>query len=926
MTVDVEVAPGHPRMTKRFTWEAVDARLTLRLLEVAYLAEGRPDEADKLSELDRDGLVRQATRALGRPLNKRHMPSVGPVLRDQWLPNLKRVQLYGLARLVQLSLSGPDRTAALGTKGEILAFFQRRNLTETFLANLHSLFVSHYKRPAPVVGPGGVSGRRNAEPILLEGQGAVDRRMPFDHQRDAWAKLDDMAGARVLSERAGLLVLPTGAGKTFTMVAWLLRQLGQDPSLRVLWLADQQELVDQSARAFADHAATLAVGDSRVLRVVHGGAGSASALGDGDVDVLCATRQSVLGGGFAEASQRRLGTFLTRPTIVVVDEAHHAVSPTYRKLLDFIQDTSPATLLVGLTATPWPRGADMTALLRKRFPVTVADVQTRDLVKSGVLARPQLHTVPTGESLNLTDEQVRQIAGRDLPPSVLRALDREGRNHLIVDAWIERQDEWGKTLVFACDIKHADHLGALFRAAGVATTVVHSRAEVDRGQELARFRRSEGNAVLVSVGMLLEGVDVPDARTAFLTRPTSSPIVMRQMIGRVLRGVAGGGEEIAHVVDLRDRWSHDVDVLSPVNIADLPGQVHTHDGGEHRLPPVRDEVTGEPIPEDVLERIARAYRDIHSAFPYAGALESTDLIGFYELGYLNVPVFRHALPRWEEVITEEVSGGGYLRPVEMFDDLPVPQPVTSDIRAVIEYCRAQRVSPPLAPVRASMSIAAIVRDLRAAGPLEEGERMSRLRAVYETSLARSAFGSFHQFFDAVQQELLATSTEGPRRGNPESVTSAAPTRRAKPRLSRRKDRDLQPLYRSAAARGRKILEVAAPEQAHLLQVAWLPTAAWTHQPLKGTWAHWSVRLQGRSRGTPVIRVNAALQAPRTQVSDEVLEYLLWHELVHHVLPGRGHDAEFRRLESEWPDFARLDHELDSINERFDLSHLFGEEV
>jgi hypothetical protein len=91
----------------------------------------------------------------------------------------------------------------------------------------------------------------------------------------------------------------------------------------------------------------------------------------------------------------------------------------------------------------------------------------------------------------------------------------------------------------------------------------------------------------------------------------------------------------------------------------------------------------------------------------------------------------------------------------------------------------------------------------------------------------------------------------------------------------------------------------------------------------GTWAYWSVRLQGRGRGKPVIRVSSVLQAPRTQVSDELLEYLLWHELLHHVLPGRGHDAEFRRLESEWPDFARLDHELDTLQERFDLSGVYS---
>lgn len=170
---------------------------------------------------------------------------------------------------------------------------------------------------------------------------------------------------------------------------------------------------------------------------------------------------------------------------------------------------------------------------------------------------------------------------------------------------------------------------------------------------------------------------------------------------------------------------------------------------------------------------------------------------------------------------------------------------------------------------------------------------------------------------------MATSAEVERRGSPEKMAPGAPTRRGKPRLSRRHHRELQPLYRSAAARGREILEAVAPEQADLLQVAWLPPADWTHHPVKGTWAHWSVRLQGKAKGRATIRVNAALRAPRTQIGDDLLEYLLWHELLHHVLPGRGHDAEFRRLESEWPDFARLDHELDSIGERFDLTHLFG---
>jgi hypothetical protein len=92
-----------------------------------------------------------------------------------------------------------------------------------------------------------------------------------------------------------------------------------------------------------------------------------------------------------------------------------------------------------------------------------------------------------------------------------------------------------------------------------------------------------------------------------------------------------------------------------------------------------------------------------------------------------------------------------------------------------------------------MSIAAVVRALREAGPLAEDERMSRLRAAYESSLARSAYASFHQFYDAVQQELLATSGEVGSRANPEQVTEPARSRSTKPALTRRPSRDLQPL-------------------------------------------------------------------------------------------------------------------------------------
>ncbi len=338
---------------------------------------------------------------------------------------------------------------------------------------------------------------------------------------------------------------------------------------------------------------------------------------------------------------------------------------------------------------------------------------------------------------------------RDCPSTcpMLRKLDRRRRNTVIVQTWLERQDEWGKTLVFACDIQHAEHLKATFSNAGV-DTAVHSQSEDRREEVITAFRAAQGNAVLISVGMLLEGVDIRDARTAFLTRPTKSRVLMRQMMGRVLRGPSAGGDAIAHVVDFRDTWSEDYDILAPVDLPGIPVVIAEDDESstERRLPPVLDELASEPIGEDVLRRIERAY-EASFGVPHLGAMSRTELVGFDDLVYMRVPVFEHALERWEELIKYELTSAvsPISSPLLLFEDLPAPRPAASDIKEFVKFCRSHHFAPTLMPLCSQFSVRELAERQVAAGALTEAEKFARLRSESETTLARSAFGSFQAF-------------------------------------------------------------------------------------------------------------------------------------------------------------------------------------
>jgi len=866
----------------------------------------------RLDTLDSSALHRQAMQVLGQRFSdsERYQLLV-PHLADRWLPDQPKatIEALGVPVAIESAQKADERS-----KDQWLALLRQPDQLSTyaFRAGLRKAFLRTYRveervpvsppRPKPTAtGPRKLVG----EDIEL----AYDGWYP--HQLSTWQALDDLRASP--RRQAGMIVLPTGAGKTSTVVEWLLRQMELE-NIGVLWLAHQQELVEQAASSFEKLAASRPESFSRTMRVVHGNSGSVSQIRDADVAIL--TFQS-LSKQYSAEKQKTLRAYLKRPTIVVVDEAHHAGAPTYAKVLDHLVDRCGVELLLGLTATPRPTSQWARERVRKRFNTDpIIAVEREELIAGEILARPVLTTVQTHVQLELDATELKAATSNDLSGKTLRRLEGHLRADLVSATYAQHARRWGKTLVFAPTIDAADQLHKLLQATSTAW-VLHSRV-ADRSETLEAFRQARGPCALVSVGMLTEGVDLPDADTAFLARPTNSPILLTQMIGRVLRGPRSGGSETANIVYFEDDFTnfpdllHPEDVLPDVDITPPPAE----ETKERRLPPICTDGQEELTAKELLAIRRQVLGPATQAIAGVIRLHGAALAGFYRLDDVDVPVFDHQRHSFDALIAKTLKGTSFQGspPLRMFEDTHAPYPSPQQVQALVDHVREYGEEPAFVERRTTVDPTMVAEQVVDAGALTDAEREALILDAYETSMARVLFATFAGFEEAVEQAVRRIRAQ--RRGEHRPAEPERPIpqgRRRKPeKLRRSSTRALEPLWSEVIDRAWDLLPEDVMKR-HDPDTA----VTWTRRPHRSTWANWSVRLAGKGVGKQLIQVNRLLQAPKSQIPDDLLRYLLYHELLHGLLPAQGHGAEFREYEARFPDSDRLDYELDTLHEKWD---------
>lgn len=394
------------------------------------------------------------------------------------------------------------------------------------------------------------------------------------HQTEAIKKLDEKIIKTNKSPFAGLLVLPTGGGKTTVAVQWLLKNY-IDKNKKVVWIAHRHELLEQAKETFGNNAYSdiLKNRTSFKYRIISGLHDKPVNIQNSD-DIIIASKDSLNSG--LEYLLDRLNNV---ELFLVVDEAHHAIAKTYRKLINSVENNVRDFRMLGLTATPFRTSESEKGLLAKLFTDEIVyGIDLRTLINRGILSEPIFYEQKTNFKMYdvFDDNAIEKIQhfdissiGKDVAKNI---GENKTRNNNIVDYYVKNKNKFKQTLIFALNVDNAIALNALFKRKGIASDYIVSAirdastgittSAKDNKNKIDKFRNGDLK-VLINVNILTEGTDLPKVQTVFLTRPTISKILMTQMIGRGLRGEKAGGTKNTFIVSFIDDWKDKISWVNP---------------------------------------------------------------------------------------------------------------------------------------------------------------------------------------------------------------------------------------------------------------------------------------------------------------------------------------------------------------------------
>lgn len=353
-----------------------------------------------------------------------------------------------------------------------------------------------------------------------------------------------------------LIQLPTGTGKSVVLGGFIQRAIQRWRGTRIMMLTHSKTLVEQNAAKLRSMWPDAPMG-------IYSAGLRKRELGH---DVTFAGIDSVAAKPHVFGKQN----------IVLVDEAHMIdwrAKTRYRKFIGGLMEVNPKLRVVGLTATPWRMGLGHIATpqdgeLGDRIlfggvsysKIGIADFH--EFTCQGFLS--PLH--PLGTNLTFDVSQVSTTAGDFNAGELQQAVNKEYLTKAAIQESIALAGDRKAWIVFCTGKEHVENTVQYLREAGISAVGVHSGQSDTVNDANVKLALSGQVQALVNMGVLTTGFDWPELSYIMMLRPTKSPMLWVQMLGRGTRPAPWAGKVDCLVGD----FAGNTDRLGPINDPVIP--------------------------------------------------------------------------------------------------------------------------------------------------------------------------------------------------------------------------------------------------------------------------------------------------------------------------------------------------------------------
>ncbi|TGA95513.1 DUF3427 domain-containing protein [Sporolactobacillus shoreae] len=337
------------------------------------------------------------------------------------------------------------------------------------------------------------------------GDAEMQRIMPNQMQKQAMENLERL---RNHGEKRALVISATGTGKTY-MAAFDVRQLHPDT---LLYIVHREEILVKAKETFE------------------------RLLGRGNMGLFTGNEKDYEGKKYVFTTIQTIKDHFRDFTpdhfkYLIVDEAHHATSPSYTKVLDYFNPD----FLLGMTATPERcDNGDIFGLFDNNIAV---EVRLNEALEEDLVLPFHYFGITDIEGIDLSDISIDNVA------EVAKRLEVNRRVDFIIDKmnFYGYDGETCKCLGYCVTRDHAQYMADEFNKRGIDSVCLTGGDSQQYRQETIRRLEDDLDPlqVIFTVDIFNEGVDIPSVNLVLMLRPTNSPIIFMQQLGRGLRKYQG---------------------------------------------------------------------------------------------------------------------------------------------------------------------------------------------------------------------------------------------------------------------------------------------------------------------------------------------------------------------------------------------------